>query len=66
MLVCGACRGRPASMEWAEMDRKQAVGDKCMKCCKQWSAHFMHLSWDEYADLMASEEPLRDALTYTR
>ena len=56
MVVCAACRGRPASMEWAEMDGKIAAGDKRMKCCKRWSTHFTHMPWHEYAELMSAEE----------
>ena len=57
LVVCSACRARPAATEWAETNSKEeACGDKCMRCVRQWSTHFMHLEWADYAALMATEE----------
>eukprot|EP00971_Amphidinium_carterae_P348969 6490770-Amphidinium_carterae.2 len=55
-MACAACKARPASTEWAEMQGQTAVGDKCMRCCKQWSTYFMHMSWAEFVERMATED----------
>eukprot|EP00971_Amphidinium_carterae_P351735 6492258-Amphidinium_carterae.3 len=61
---CLACKAKAKDrVEWADYAMKGAtstpVGNRCMSCHKLWQAAFAYLEWENYADVMKTEEDRR-------